>query len=324
MSIGAALSQRVGCLVLAGSDFPDSVADTLRNWDITLLIASDAARLSTRGLLEYQGDNFNGESPQQHPGSPLEGSADNFGFVEKIFAYTTSPLQPTPTDLQGSPLLQSTAFHFLASPEKLDAFVSELAELRTANGISRQPLLVWEPAPPSCISASRDAHLRTAKLVDVYSPNHLEFLATFQPNDKSVPLDFNRAIIEELTQQVLRSGVGENGDGVIVIRCGEHGNLVASRSYPIRWFPAFHDKASSRVVDATGAGNAFLGGFTVRFGETADCYEATIAGAVAASFAIEQVGSPHRSWQDGKELWNGEEFSSRVQQYRAMVTDTKA
>lgn len=198
-------------------------------------------------------------------------------------------------------------------------FATDLAMLRASAEVASQPRIVWEPAPASCIPRSQSVHLRTAKLVDVYSPNHIEFLATFGSGDgDGPPAGFDRKKIEEQALRVLESGVGGNGDGAIVIRCGEHGCMVAARSYSTRWFPAFH--GSSRVLDATGAGNAFLGGFAVTLSTTSDLTEATIAGVVAASFVIEQVGLPSRiTSRHGKEMWNGEAFSVRVDRFRTVL-----
>jgi bifunctional ADP-heptose synthase (sugar kinase/adenylyltransferase) len=73
-------------------------------------------------------------------------------------------------------------------------------------------------------------------------------------------------------------------------------------------------------VDVTGAGNAFLGAFAVTLNITSDLTEATIAGSVAASFVIEQVGLPHRTTsQHGKDMWNGEAFAARVDQFRTVL-----
>jgi fructose-1-phosphate kinase PfkB-like protein len=72
-------------------------------------------------------------------------------------------------------------------------------------------------------------------------------------------------------------------------------------------------------VDTTGAGNSFLGAFTVKFQSTRDITEAVIAATVAASFTIEQVGLPIRTLSGGRELWNGEEVASRIERYRAML-----
>ncbi|KAK4232789.1 Ribokinase-like protein [Achaetomium macrosporum] len=297
----AAHPKKVGCCVLAGADFPDSMEQAIKSWGIALTVIRDPSRLSTRGLLTYSGDSFK----------------------ERTFEYTTTPLQPTPADLSGSPLLRSQAFHFLAPPELMATFAADLAALQVSAGVAAQPLMVWEPAPASCHPAKRDAHLETAKCVDIYSPNHIELLATFGSGVGPPAEEFHRKTIEEQALRILDSGVGRDGDGAVVIRCGEHGCVVVSRSYPARWFPAYHrGSESSRVVDATGAGNAFLGAFAVTFAIASDLTEAAIAGSVAASFAIEQVGLPDRSSRHGKEMWNGEEFSARVDRFRTMLETT--
>lgn len=206
---------------------------------------------------------------------------------DRVFAYTTPPLQPTPSNLIGTPLLLATAFHLLAAPEVLGEYTAQLAALRSPSlppsssdhdhdhdqsSVSPPALFVWEPAPFSCNRANLAGHLQAAKLVDVYSPNHEEFLSTFYEDTERQGLGFDRAAIEKQASRVLESGVGTyktgTGEGVVIIRCAKHGSLVMSRSFPCQWFPAFHHGDSSRVVDATGAGNAFLGGFAVTFTET--------------------------------------------------------
>lgn len=56
----AARPEGVGCCVLAGSDFPNSVEQAIMSWGITVKIIRDPSRLSTRGLLKYSGDGFKG------------------------------------------------------------------------------------------------------------------------------------------------------------------------------------------------------------------------------------------------------------------------
>lgn len=51
----------VGCLVLAGRDFPPIVEDEVRSWGTAQVIKKNKDRLSTRGLLEYEDDTFGRE-----------------------------------------------------------------------------------------------------------------------------------------------------------------------------------------------------------------------------------------------------------------------
>lgn len=84
-----------------------------------------------------------------------------------------------------------------------------------------------------------------------------------------------------------------------------------------------------RVVDPTGGGNTFLGGLAVALARGKSIEEACAWGAVAASFAIEQVGMP-RLEADGKneeeeeeeisEKWNGERVQDRLSEYMKRVS----
>ena len=85
--------------------------------------------------------------------------------------------------------------------------------------------------------------------------------------------------------------------------------------------PAYHQD-SRRVVDPTGGGNGFLGGFAVGLVRNdGDIVEAARWGSVAASFCIEQVGVPAletivSTATCTDELWNGESVADRLKEYR--------
>lgn len=89
--------------------------------------------------------------------------------------------------------------------------------------------------------------------------------------------------------------------------------------------PAFHAHGDQKVVDPTGAGNAFLGGYVAGWlgwgrgiGGSADeigerMREAMCCGAVAASFAIEQIGLP------ASEAVNARFGMARLAEYKARL-----
>jgi hypothetical protein len=58
---GCARSGEVGCIILAGKDFPDAIKNELESWKLSLLMVACPDRLSTRGLLEYEDDAFGRE-----------------------------------------------------------------------------------------------------------------------------------------------------------------------------------------------------------------------------------------------------------------------
>jgi len=78
--------------------------------------------------------------------------------------------------------------------------------------------------------------------------------------------------------------------------------------------------SQEKVIDPTGAGNAFMGGFAIGFVETGDVIKAISYGAVSSSFALEQIGIPRRAVaEDGSELWNGDCVSSRLDLYLSSI-----
>ena len=78
------------------------------------------------------------------------------------------------------------------------------------------------------------------------------------------------------------------GPGAVAIKLGAEGALVQDRAMAK---PVLMAAAPAAVVDVTGAGDAFCGGFAAQLAATHDVVAAARAGAVAASFAIEGYGS---------------------------------
>jgi ribokinase len=78
------------------------------------------------------------------------------------------------------------------------------------------------------------------------------------------------------------------GPGVVVVKAGSRGSFVYDRRSERRWtIPAY----PTRVVDVTGAGDAYCGGFMVGYAEAADPALAACFGTVSASFVLEGFGA---------------------------------
>ena len=201
--------------------------------------------------------------------------------------------------------------------------IGSLLELRKASGIKMRALIVWEPRPQSCIPSNLDYFYEVISLVDVFSPNHVELGACF---GHSFLDRFDRRIVKDFAIKLLESGFANNLTCSIVIRAAEHGSLVISHAVEPIWLPAFYEPISggdglsepaSKIVDPTGAGNAYLGGFAIGLLESSDLVTAAKYGIVAASFALEHFGLPILSFDyaDGKELWNGKVRRQRLEEY---------
>jgi ribokinase len=80
-----------------------------------------------------------------------------------------------------------------------------------------------------------------------------------------------------------------SGASHVILKDGSAGVRIYGRREGVIAIPAF----PTVPVDATGAGDAFCGGFMVGLAETGDVVEAALRGAVSASFVIEDVGGLH-------------------------------
>ncbi|KAA3660306.1 MAG: carbohydrate kinase family protein [Chloroflexi bacterium] len=92
------------------------------------------------------------------------------------------------------------------------------------------------------------------------------------------------------------------GATVVVVKNGKQGVLVQEgengRSTHI---PAYHKYNDSRIIDVTGAGDSFCGGFMVGLSQTADPVQAARMGAVTSSLVIEGYGALYALSRRGEE-----------------------
>ncbi|CAO2653780.1 Nn.00g031910.m01.CDS01 [Neocucurbitaria sp. VM-36] len=294
-------SRRVGWIVDCGSDFPPDLREAIAQWDTGVLIRETPDRLTTRG--------WNGYGEHEH----------------RAFRYTTPKLRIDHHALIGTHLLWSQSFHLICSPLRCIDLVENIIALRgqSTDARSRQrPLFIWEPVPDLCTTAELNNCLKALKCVDVVSPNHGE-LGGFFGKDTNGRDSVDFRLIEQLCDQWLESGVGADGHGGVVVRCGKDGCLVTRKGLR-KWLPAYHQSAE-KVVDPTGGGNGFLGGLAVglvRAGARQgieNLEEAAAWGSVSASFAIEQVGMPVLSHSPQGETWNGDCVEDRLSEFKSRL-----
>ena len=132
--------------------------------------------------------------------------------------------------------------------------------------------LLWEPIRAFMMRGDHAGFLEGLPHADIVSPNLLEAQTTYGIADAT-----------EIIRRMLADGCQ-----VAALRMGELGSLVARQGSPIAWrIPAV---AVPQVVDQTGAGNTYCGGFLVGWQRHGDVKLAGCYGAAAASFALEYVG----------------------------------
>ncbi|WVQ82954.1 hypothetical protein IAT38_005090 [Cryptococcus sp. DSM 104549] len=248
-------------------------------------------------------------------GHPTARAVNRYRGEVRGFEYLTEPSLITPKGLEGTAFndpLPST-IHFISYPApRAKKVLSEVAELKKSRGWS--PLVVWEP---------QDEDLETwmtfGAEVDIIGPNHDEALRLYSLiTGPEFTDDDIKSTLTKICRQFayMRPRVGA------IIRAGHMGCCYAAPDPKgfrpdVKWLPAYWSKeregSTEKVVDPTGAGNAFMGGVAAALDEGKTLEEAVKWGSVAASFTIEQNGLPTLTkGEDGKELWNGEDPWERV------------
>lgn len=161
---------------------------------------------------------------------------------------------------------QARGFHVGVHPEDPDLdFIRALRELGAVVSV--------EPFRETHRPLS-DAELRSLLAAgQIFSPNQLEAESLV---GSGAPDELIRRLVEA-------------GADIVTLRQGSTGALVhRAQTGETCSIPALE----TDVVDVTGAGNAFCGGFLVGWVQTGDLRTAGLYGAVAASFLVEQVGLP--------------------------------
>jgi len=140
--------------------------------------------------------------------------------------------------------------------------------LRAVNPTAR---IMWEPTPLQTSGTIAEKRAVLAH-VDVFSPDRGEAI---QLTGRETSQDAIATLLDW-------------GARIVALRMGGDGSRVDTaegESYRIPAVPA-------TVVDTTGAGDAYCGGFLVALTNGATVAEAGASAAVSASFAIEQFGVP--------------------------------
>jgi sugar/nucleoside kinase (ribokinase family) len=129
--------------------------------------------------------------------------------------------------------------------------------------------LLWEISASSC------------------EPKHLVDIATIASGIAALSLNLQEAtdIFGNKQRQALIEDVRDLGAGVAFLRCGAEGSIAIWADDAVT-IPAY----VARVVDVTGAGNAYGGGALAGLAQGADAVRAARMGALAARLAVGQHG----------------------------------
>jgi sugar/nucleoside kinase (ribokinase family) len=158
---------------------------------------------------------------------------------------------------------------------------------------------------PLIYEASQRTEILTPNHEEVASMQGLDFKKLLSEHDN----DFKKTI--EYCGNRFLDGIKSTSSSnikILVVRASKYGTMMiepVSRS--IHWVPAYWSwwskEDQEHVIDVTGAGNAFCGGYAYGWIKTnGDAVESTYFGSISASFIVEQIGVPALS--DGNQSWN--------------------
>lgn len=219
-------------------------------------------------------------------------------------------------------LLNSNSFHLICSPQRSIEILKSLNQYRPST--SNPPIIAWEPVPDLCLPENLDDCLSVLPKLNILTPN-AEEAARFFSQPEPTTMEQHEEIATKFISHLTNNSPFGTGSG-IVLRSGELGCFILTSFGIKKWIPAYHNKLNPQrsVIDPTGGGNTFIGGFTTGFVTSKGNWEiAGICGNIAAGIAIEQIGMPFFEKKNDDdngigncdEKWNGKSVKERIKEY---------
>ena len=177
-----------------------------------------------------------------------------------------------PADILPAAYAGAAAYHIGVHPERPD--LKLLHALRANNP---DALVSVEPFTHALAPVTPERLRLLCTAGDIFSPNELEATSLVGPG---TPL--------ELVTRLAAAGAR-----VVCLRRGSEGAVVHDAATGETWsVPAVLEEASGAVVDVTGCGNAFCGGFLASRLAGEELLDQVVWGSVAASLMAEAIGVP--------------------------------
>lgn len=292
ISSGNATSKGLKWIVDRGSDFPKEVVREIESWGTDVRFRDDFSRLTTKGLNYYEDDDL------------------------RKFKFLTPKKRINVDDwinTFGREVIDGMhAFHLLCSGSRCLGMIDDLLRMKSAK--STKPVIIWEPFPDLCDLDHQNDIKRVMQRKDVtviLSPNAEESSRLFGLNSKEPTR------LKECLELAHRFDDFMDENNMCILRCGALGSISISEKFEngraYNHFPAYHFKTQSKVLDPTGGGNSFLGGFSIAYALTRSLAIASICGNIAAGAIIEQIGIPR--YDPIAKTWNEITFLDRLRFY---------
>jgi ribokinase len=191
-------------------------------------------------------------------------------FINQRWSGQDTSMSPVPEDIPQHYFNDTGAFLITAFPF---TWQSEIIKAMPDDAI-----VMVDPHFGGIYSENRSAWNTLLGKVTLFMPSEEEMIRFFAIDR----LDDLRDYVPYLK---LMSGLGPE---VVCIKVGPRGSLAYDKKLDACWhMPAYPGK----VVDVTGCGDAFCGGFLCSYVEDHDVFEAMICGTVSSSINLERFGS---------------------------------
>jgi ribokinase len=209
------------------------------------------------GLVAYPGPSMHARAFYSKDGGRI--------FKWDDFSLTTK-LSPGVDDIPA--LWQEVSFIHLAPSDPI-------RQLELTRYFSAKGAIVSLDTEKHFFQAGRDALIGCLKFDPIFIPSleHVQLLSGIQSED-----------IDDLWPWISTCGVS-----LAVIKCGAQGAWVIDVKQKKKWHMGVVENL--HLVDVTGAGDSFCGGFMAGYMYTHDPLQAAAYGAVSASFIVESLGA---------------------------------
>lgn len=268
------LRQRVGLIARVGANFPRDWLDEIQRRGIDaggVVVRPEA--LDSRTFYAYLSLEVRDDTdPAAHfkrigrPQPPeLDGYATSTEGQEDRARFSPLGVRPEEVDPQ---YLEARAVHLAPFDFSVHATLPAIVRRRPGRVLTCDPSVRY--MQPDLAEEVR----RIVCELDAFLPSEMETRAFFGSG------------LTDLWQAA--EAFGDMGARCVVLKLGSRGQFVYDAQTRRRWHvPAF----PSRVVDVTGAGDAYCGGFLVGLTETGDPLEAALRGNISASLVVEGTGA---------------------------------
>lgn len=338
----------MGWIVDKGSDFPSELSKIIDSWDTGVVVRQDYTRLTTRGWNGYVGSGdkrlFEYKTPKKRIAAeditPDLLMSKSFHLIcspnrcQELVAGITSRRKAaaTPQASYTRPLFVWEPVPDLCTPDELLNCTNtlRLIDICSPNHLELAGFMGDSSLDPDNGEVSTERVERACEQLLASMPLQ-SYALVIRAGAKGCYIARNGGrkrrphnnkpsqsrkthghggLQPDTDMEVLLAGLLQDDDGTVA---REEIELDPGLE---QWIPAYH-RDSSRVIDPTGGGNAFLGGLSVALARGEKLEDAAAWGSVAASFAIEQVGMPSLSLDgNGVESWNGERVENRLELFR--------